>query len=70
LSCLAQQNKFEALNIIGEVHVVDEDPLLSDMIRSKEMGATTQMVDVNNLVAETNIGTLSMQIVQVVLGNS
>ena len=65
LSYLAQQNKFEALNIIGNVLVVEEDPLLSDMIRSKEMGVTTQVVDVINLVAETDIGTLLVQLVQV-----
>ena len=35
--------------------VVDEDPLLSDMIRSKEIRDTIQVVDVINLVEETVI---------------
>lgn len=41
-----------------DVPVVNVDPLLSDMIRSKEMGATTHVV-------ETDIGTLPVQLVQV-----
>jgi hypothetical protein len=45
--------------------VVDEDPLLSDMIRSKEIEDTIQVVDVINLVEETVIGTLPVQLVQV-----
>jgi hypothetical protein len=48
-----------------DVPVVNEDPFLIDMIRSKEMGATTHVVDAINLVAETDIGTLPVQLVQV-----
>jgi len=45
--------------------VVDEDPLLSDMIRSKEMGATIHVKDVINLVEKTVTRTLPVQFVQV-----
>lgn len=58
---LEEASQLSNVENLKQNDVVDEDPLLRDIIRSKEMGATTQMVDVINLAAET----LPVQLVQV-----